>query len=294
MLDTGQRRRSCATRIATDEDVICVSLCNTGCNDANADFAHEFDTYTGARIAVLQIVNQLGKIFDRVDVVVRGRTDEPNTWGAIANSCDVLVNLLARQFSAFTRFRALRYFDLQFVRVGQILNRDPEATRSDLFDGRPLGVSVGQGFESHGIFAPFAGVAFATEAIHGDSHGFVGFGADRPKAHRAGAKSLDDTRGWLDVFDTDCRSGHSLIKIKQTSQRISHLRIVVDVVRKTPVGILVSSSRGDLYICDSGRVPSVPFAFGTPMKLSDVCEHRRSVGFVDWISKRVTTKGLFR
>ena len=65
MLDTCQRRSTCATRVATDEDVICVGLCNTRCNDANADFAHEFDTYPGTRIAVLQIVDQLGKIFDR-------------------------------------------------------------------------------------------------------------------------------------------------------------------------------------------------------------------------------------
>ena len=55
--------------------------------------------------------------------------------------------------------------------------------------------------ESLGIFAPFARVALAADAIHGDGQRFMGFRRNGAEAHRAGAKPLDDVLGRLDFFE---------------------------------------------------------------------------------------------
>ena len=49
----------------------------------------------------------------------------------------------------------------------------------DLFDGTVARIAVGIGDVTSGVFSPFTGVAFATQAIHGDSHGFVSLCANR-------------------------------------------------------------------------------------------------------------------
>jgi hypothetical protein len=42
------------------------------------------------------------------------------------------------------------------------------------------------------VFAAFAGVALAADAVHGNGQRAVRFGADAAQAHGAGGKALDD------------------------------------------------------------------------------------------------------
>ena len=62
---------------------------------------------------------------------------------------------------------------------------------------------VAIGHESLGVFAAFAGVALAADAVHGDGEVFVRFLADRAEAHRAGDEALDDLPGRLNLFKRD-------------------------------------------------------------------------------------------
>ena len=63
-----------------------------------------------------------------------------------------------------------------------------------LFLESPLGI----GIVALRIFAAFAGVALAADAVHGDGQRFVRFLADRAVGHRAGLEALHDA---LDRFD---------------------------------------------------------------------------------------------
>ena len=51
------------------------------------------------------------------------------------------------------------------------------------------------------IFAAFAGVRLAAEAIHRDRNRLVRFLADRAVRHRAGREALEDRFGGLDFVD---------------------------------------------------------------------------------------------
>ena len=67
-------------------------------------------------IGVLQIEDQLRQVFDGVDVVVRRRRNELHARRRIAQPRDVLIDLVARQLTAFAGLGALRHLDLQFAR----------------------------------------------------------------------------------------------------------------------------------------------------------------------------------
>ncbi len=70
MLERGQRRRTRTAIITRNGDVVGARLSNTGGNGTNAHFRHQLDGNIGNRIDVLQIVDELRQIFDRIDVVV--------------------------------------------------------------------------------------------------------------------------------------------------------------------------------------------------------------------------------
>ena len=62
--------------MAADEHHVGLSLRDTGGHGAHADLGDEFYRDTGGRVRALEIEDELGKVFDGVDVVVRRRRDE--------------------------------------------------------------------------------------------------------------------------------------------------------------------------------------------------------------------------
>ena len=115
-----RRRRSCRRRLR------CTSL----------------TLMLGARVGVLQVVDQLRQVFDRIDVVVRRRRDEADARHRVAQQADVLAHLAAGQLAALAGLGALRHLDLDLVGRDQVLGRHAEAARGDLLDLRAQRVAV--------------------------------------------------------------------------------------------------------------------------------------------------------
>ena len=51
-------------------------FCHTRGDGADARCTHQLDAHPRARVDLLQVVNQLGKVFDRINVMVRWRRNE--------------------------------------------------------------------------------------------------------------------------------------------------------------------------------------------------------------------------
>ena len=187
--------------IAGNENVVGMSLGDARGNRADAHFRDQLDADPCGRIGVLQVEDELGEIFDRIDVVVRRRADQADAGSRVPHGRDHLVDLAAGELSPFAGLGPLGDLDLQLVGVGQIPACDAEAARRDLLDRRSLGIAVGQRLEAGVVFPSFARVALAAQAVHGDGQRFVRFGGDRAEAHRAGAESLDDLGGRFDLVE---------------------------------------------------------------------------------------------
>ena len=63
-------------RVAADQDHVGVRLGHARGDRAHADFGHQLHRDARLRVDVLQVVDQLRQVFDRVDVVVRRRRDQ--------------------------------------------------------------------------------------------------------------------------------------------------------------------------------------------------------------------------
>ena len=95
-----------------------------------------FTEIGGLRIRVLQIVDQLRQVLDRIDVVVRRRRDQLDAGRRVAQQRDVLGDLAPRKLAAFAGLGALRHLDLQHLGARQVFRGDAEAAGGDLLDLR--------------------------------------------------------------------------------------------------------------------------------------------------------------
>ncbi len=123
VLDGGERRSAGAAVVTADEHHVGVRLRNTGGNRTDADFGHQLHRNARSRIDVLQVVDQLRQVFDRINVVMRRRRNEADTRNRVAHARDGLVHFMAGQLAAFAGLGALRDFDLQFVGIDQVIGR---------------------------------------------------------------------------------------------------------------------------------------------------------------------------
>ena len=76
VLDAGERRRAGAAVVARDQHDVGVRLRDARGDRADADLGDQLHVDPRARVGVLQVVDELRQILDRIDVVVRRRRDQ--------------------------------------------------------------------------------------------------------------------------------------------------------------------------------------------------------------------------
>ena len=93
-------------------------------------------------VDLLQVVDELRQILDRIDVVVRRRRDQRDAGRRVAQLARSRRHLEAGQLPALAGLGALRDLDLDLAAVVEILGGDAEAARGDLLDRRVGVVAV--------------------------------------------------------------------------------------------------------------------------------------------------------
>jgi hypothetical protein len=84
MLDGTERGSAGSAIIARDEHHIGMGFGDASGDGADADFGDQLDGDARLRVDVLEVVDELGEIFDGVDVVVRRRRDEADAGDGVA------------------------------------------------------------------------------------------------------------------------------------------------------------------------------------------------------------------
>ena len=198
VFERSHRRSAGTTVIARDQHHIGMGFGDTGRDRADADFGDQLDVHARHRIGVLEIVDELRQVFDRIDVVMGRRRNQTHTRGRVTGLGNPRIDLVAGQLAAFAGLRALRHFDLQVVGIDQVFAGHAKTTGSDLLDRAAAQIAIGVWCEAFRIFATFTGVGAPTDAVHGDGQSLVRFGADRAIGHRAGREALHDGVDRLD------------------------------------------------------------------------------------------------
>jgi hypothetical protein len=167
-----------ATRITS-----ALALATPGRDRADAGGGHQLHRDAGDRVDLLQVIDELGQVLDRIDVVVRRRADQHHAGGRMAQTCDHLGDLEAGQLPALAGLGALGDLDLQLDALVQIFGGDAEPARGHLLDGAVGVVAVRQGLVARAVLAALARDRLGPDAVHGDVQHAVGFRAQGAQAH---------------------------------------------------------------------------------------------------------------
>ena len=185
VLDRRQRRRARAAVGARDLHDVGERLRDAGGDRADVVLGDELHRDLRLRVDLLEVVDELREILDRVDVVVRRGRDQSDAGLREPQPRDLAAHLVAGQLAAFAGLRALRDLDVELVGERAVLGRDAEAPRRDLLDPR---VAVARGAtraEARGVLAALAAVALPADHVHGDRQRLVRLRRQRAVRHRA-------------------------------------------------------------------------------------------------------------
>ena len=230
--DRGLRARTGATVVAGNEHHVGLPLRHARGDRAHAHLRHQLHADPRVVVGVLEVVDQLREILDRVDVVVGRRRNQAHSRRAVANPRDLAVDLVAGKLAPLARLRALRHLDLQLLRVDEIEARHAEAAAGHLLDRGVLAVTRRLQLIPHRVFAPLAGVAAAAEPVHRDGERLVGLLRDRSIRHRAGGEPLHDLLGRLHLVERNRslspRRRIGPVEVEQATEREQLRLLLVD------------------------------------------------------------------
>ena len=149
VLERGERRRHrCRRRGRRSRTTSACALATPAATVPTPTSDDQLHVDAGTRVGVLEVVDELREVLDRVDVVVRRRRDEADARRRVTGLRDPRVDLVAGQLAALAGLGALRHLDLDVVGVDQVVARDAEAAGRDLLDRERLRVAARQSARS--------------------------------------------------------------------------------------------------------------------------------------------------
>eukprot|EP00962_Isochrysis_galbana_P043933 scaffold16890_cov110-Isochrysis_galbana.AAC.5 len=221
VLDGGKGRGAGAAVVARDLDDVGVRLGDARRHRADANLADQLDRNLGGRVDLVQVVDELRQVLDRVDVVVGRRRDEHHPALARANGRDVGVHLGAGQLAALAGLGALRDLNLDLLGRHEVGRRDAKAAGGHLLDLGDGDVAVLQALEvreggrvaelvdvvqrlpARLVLAALARVGPAARAVDANGERLVRLARERAERHAAGGEALHNGLDRLHLVQRD-------------------------------------------------------------------------------------------
>ena len=121
VLERGQRARARASIKAGDKHHVGMSLGHARGDGADTDLGHELHMDARPGIGVLQVINKLRQILNRINIVVRWRRNQAHARGGVAHARDPWIHLVAGELATLAGLGPLRHLDLDVVAADKVM-----------------------------------------------------------------------------------------------------------------------------------------------------------------------------
>ena len=128
------RSRTCTCTALGSRDYYQVgfSLCHTCCDGAHSALGNKLHANGCTRVHILEVEDELRKVFDRIDVVVRWWRNKADARDRMASLCDDVVDLETWQLTTLAWLCALGNLDLYFFGINKIFGSNSESSTCHL------------------------------------------------------------------------------------------------------------------------------------------------------------------
>ena len=263
MIDGSTRRSAGTTVITADKYNICTSLDYAGSNRTDTHLAYQLNANAGTGISILQVVNQLGQIFNRIDIMMRRRRNQANACRCTAAFGNPWINLATGKLSSFTRLSTLSNFNLDFVGIDKIIAGYAKTAAGNLLNCTALAVTIRQRCKTVGILAAFAGIALATDTVHGNRQTFMRLLAQRAVAHSTGLKTM--TNAFYRFYLVNIYRQTLRCKCQHTAQILVGKGTAAQLLAKLLKELIITCLAGLLQLDNRFRIKHMLLAAVTPL-----------------------------
>ena len=164
----------------------------TGCNCTDTGFWYQFYCNSRIFVRIFTIVNELRKILDRIDIMMRRWWDQADPRCRMTCLCNPRIYFSTRQMSALSRFCPLRHLDLYFLCTYQVSGCNAKSSGSYLFDRR-ASVRI----QTFNLLSTFTTVGFTMQLVHRNCQCLMRFFRDRTIRH---CSCLESFYNLVDAF----------------------------------------------------------------------------------------------
>jgi hypothetical protein len=256
IFDRGLRRRAGAAGMARDQDHVGIRLGDAGGDGADAGTRHQLHADRGIRIDLLEVVNELRQVLDRIDIVMRRRRNQGDARRGMAQPRDQPRYLDAEQLAAFAGLRALGHLDFDLAAIVQVFRGHAEPPGRDLLDRARRVVAVRFRLVARRVLAALAGIGPGADPVHRDRQGLVRLRRQRPQRDTGRDQPLADFGDRFDLVDADrFPLGIEIEQIPQIDRRQVANVFAVLLVDAVGVGL-----DGGLQTVDQLAVPKMRLA----------------------------------
>mmetsp|Transcript_5396 Transcript_5396/g.10834 ORF Transcript_5396/g.10834 Transcript_5396/m.10834 type:complete len:683 (+) Transcript_5396:2645-4693(+) len=222
-LDASPLRRPRPSVVPGDEDVVSLGLGDACRHHAYAHLRDELHRHARSRVGALEVIDELGKVLDGVDVVVRRRRDEPHPRRRVPQLADVNRHLESWKLAALSWLGPLRHLDLELDGVREVVGRYTETAGGYLLDRRRAD-RVDDAFRR---LPALSCVRLRPDLVHGDAEGLVGFLGDGAHRHGARCKPFHNLCYRLHLLNGHRRNALG-VEVELTTQRDALHQLVRD------------------------------------------------------------------
>ena len=160
------RGRAGAADMARYQDRIGLRLRHPRRNRADPGTGDQLHAHGRIRVDLLQIINELRQILDRINIMMGRRRDQHHAGCGMAQLRDQFRHLEARQLPAFAGFRTLRDLDLDLLAVIEIFRGDAKPPGGDLLDRGGRVIPVRPRNRARRVLAAFTRIRACADAVH--------------------------------------------------------------------------------------------------------------------------------
>ena len=216
IVDWTSRCCSGTSIISRDKDNCCPGFCNTGCYSTYSGLWNKLNWYSRIFITILQVIDKLSQVLDRIDVMMWRRWDKTYTRCWMSCLCNPWINLSSRKMSSLTRFCSLCHLNLDFLCTYKITRCYTKTTWCNLLYCWTSVLRLSCSKESVKTLTTLTTVWFTMKMIHCNGKCFMCLLWNRTVRHCSCLKSLNNLVNTLNLIDWNAFL--RIIKVKHTSE----------------------------------------------------------------------------
>src|SRR6478609_669716 len=294
VLQRGQRRGTGAAVMTRNEHDVRVCFRHARRDSPDTRLSDELDVDASPRIRILEIVDELLQILDRINVVMWWRRDQSNAGRRVPRTRDPGVHLETGQLTALPRLGPLCDLDLNVIGVDEVMTSDTEPARCHLLDRGSTHIAVRIRGETPRVLASLTAVRLAADPIHRNRERLVRLGRNRAVRHGTGREPAHDLGYRLHLVQRDGRP-NALAQCEQPPQRAAFAIEPLDRLGVFPEHLVATLPGGVLKEEHRLRIEQVQFSLAAPQVLTAYVEPAMGEsGQDDWISPRVSGRDFAR